>query len=187
FRFADPAAVGQAFGLDNFTQTGAIVIWTTTPWTIPSNQALNAHPEVEYSLVKLTTPAPAGEMLILASERVEDCLQAWDLEGEVVATTAGAALEGLRFHHPLAQIDPGYDRLSPIYLADYVTTDTGTGIVHSAPAYGVEDFQSCKAHGLSDQDILNPVMGDGHYASTLPCFGGLKIWDANPKIVEALE
>jgi isoleucyl-tRNA synthetase len=60
-----------------------------------------------------------------------------------------------------------------------VTTDTGTGIVHSAPAYGVEDFQSCKAHGMPDDDIISPVMGDGVYASTLPLFGGLSIWDAN--------
>ncbi|PMY07285.1 isoleucine--tRNA ligase, partial [Pseudomonas sp. GW460-13] len=81
----------------------------------------------------------------------------------------------------------GYDRLSPVYLGDYVTTDTGSGIVHSAPAYGVEDFQSCKAHGMADSDIISPVMGNGVYAGTLPLFGGLSIWDANPKIVEVLQ
>jgi isoleucyl-tRNA synthetase len=72
-------------------------------------------------------------------------------------------------------------------LAEYVTIDSGTGMVHCAPAYGEEDFKSCKTHGLKDQDILNPVMGDGIYASWLPLFAGLTIWKANPQIVEALQ
>src|SRR3546814_11273860 len=82
---------------------------------------------------------------------------------------------------------PGYQRLSPVYLGDYVTLDAGTGVVHSSPAYGVEDFISCKAHGLGDEQIVNPVMGDGHYSTNLPLFGGLMIWKANPKIVETLD
>src|SRR6202012_2739307 len=105
----------------------------------------------------------------------------------IVASVPGSALGELRFRHPLYHVDPGYARLSPVYFGDYVTLDTGTGIVHSSPAYGVEDFLSCKAHGMKDADILSPVMGDGHYASTLPLFGGLFIWKANPRIVEALE
>jgi len=185
FRFADKAALAHAFGLTS-VDDGAVVIWTTTPWTIPSNQALNVHPELEYALVHVT-PAPAsGPLLLLAVERVTACLTQWNLQGEVIATAKGADIVGLAFHHPLAQVDPGYDRLSPVYAGDYVTTDTGTGIVHSAPAYGVEDFVSCKAHGLADDDIINPVMGDGKYASSLPLFGGLSIWDANPKIIDAL-
>ena len=68
-----------------------------------------------------------------------------------------------------------------------MTVDAGTGIVHSSPAYGVEDFVTCKAYGMKDDEIINPVMGNGVYASTLPLFGGLKIWDANPKIVDALK
>lgn len=186
FPFADPHAVAAAFGVPSVSG-GAIVIWTTTPWTIPSNQALNLHPEVVYALVRLNQSRASGEHLILAKERVEPCLQEWGLTGEVIATCSGADLEGLRFRHPLAQLDAGYDRTSPVYLGDYVTTDTGTGVVHSAPAYGVEDFVSCKAHGMQDQDILNPVMGDGHYAESLPLFGGQLIWKANPAIVKALE
>ena len=81
---------------------------------------------------------------------------------------------------------PGYDRLSPIYLADYATAEDGTGIVHSAPAYGVEDFNSCTAHGLAVDDILNPVQGDGRYDAALPLFGGLNIWKAAPLIADAL-
>ena len=73
-----------------------------------------------------------------------------------------------------------------MYLGEYVTLDTGTGIVHSSPAYGVEDFISCKAHGMTDEQILNPVQGDGTYADSLPLFGGMKIWDANPKIVDVI-
>ncbi len=187
FPFADKPALARAFGLPELHEDGAIVIWTTTPWTIPSNQALNLHPEFDYALVRVSTPGAWGSLLILAQERVEACLQAWDLEGGIIATCKGAALDRIAFKHPLAGLDAGYDRVSPIYLGEYVTLDTGTGIVHSAPAYGIEDFQSCKAHGMADADIINPVMGDGRYASTLPLFGGLSIWDANPKIVEALE
>lgn len=186
FPFADKPAVAKAFGLDD-VEDGAIVIWTTTAWTIPSNQALNLHPEFEYALVKLSQPRATGSMLILAKDRVESCLQAWGLEGEIVALASGKRLAGVLFKHPLAETDVGYDRQSPVYLGDYVTLDTGTGIVHSAPAYGVEDFISCKSHGLLDDDILNPVMADGTYASSLPLFGGLSIWDANPKIVAALD
>ena len=185
FPFAETDKLAHAFkvSIDQINaKPGWIVIWTTTPWTIPSNQALNVHPEVDYALVD----TPRG-YLILATERVEEQLKVYELEGKVVATSTGAALSEIRFHHPLAKMDAGYDRLSPIYLGDYVTTDTGSGIVHSAPAYGVEDFQSCKAHGMSDHDIISPVMGNGVYAGTLPLFGGLSIWDANPKIVEVLK
>ncbi len=72
------------------------------------------------------------------------------------------------FKHPLAHVDKGYDRISPVYLADYATADDGTGIVHSAPAYGVDDFNSCVANGLAYKDILNPVQGNGVYAADLP-------------------
>ncbi|MEX3605640.1 MAG: isoleucine--tRNA ligase [Burkholderia sp.] len=183
FPFAEPERTAQAFGLPVLPRAdGGIVIWTTTPWTIPANQALNAHPEIVYALVD----TPRG-LLILAEERVAACLEAFKLNGKVIATASGAKLSGLRVHHPLAGSHPGYQRSSPVYLGDYVTTDTGTGIVHSSPAYGVEDFISCKAHDMSDADIINPVMGDGRYIESLPLFGGLPIWDANPKVVEALE
>ena len=184
--FTDCAKVATAFDLPSVDQ-GALVIWTTTPWTIPANQALNAHPEIDYALVELTEARATGRLLILAKDRVEACLKEWELEGTIVATTKGAALAGLEFSHPLAQAHEGYKRVSPVYMGDYVTIDSGTGIVHSAPAYGIEDFVSCKEHGLADDAILNPVMGDGHYAPSLPLFGGQLIWKANPVIVEALK
>ena len=183
FAFDDPSAVAKAFGLDALPKpTGQIVIWTTTPWTIPSNQALNLHPEFSYSLVDT-----ARGLLILATERVEECLKTYGLDGQIVASAPGQALADLRFRHPLYAVDPGYARTAPVYFADYVTLDTGTGVVHSAPAYGVEDFISCKAHGMADDDIISPVMGNGVYASSLPLFGGQFLWKANPQIVEVLE
>ncbi|MFN3789793.1 isoleucine--tRNA ligase [Massilia sp.] len=186
FPFAEPEKVASAFGLASLpTTNGFIVIWTTTPWTIPSNQALNANPEVTYALVQAERDG-GPLLLILAQDLVEATLQRYKLEGTVIATAPGASLAGIRFKHPLHAQDPFYDRSSPVYLADYVTVDSGTGVVHSAPAYGLEDFQSCKAHGMKDDEILKPVMGDGRFASSLPLFGGLTIWEASKPICEAL-
>jgi isoleucyl-tRNA synthetase len=186
FPFAEPEQLAAAFGLPQLpAANGFIVIWTTTPWTIPSNQALNVHPEVSYALVE-TQRDGQPLLLILAQDLAESCLQRYKLEGKVIATTVGESLSGIRFRHPLHAADKFYDRTSPVYLADYVTTDSGTGVVHSAPAYGLEDFQSCKAHGMKDDEILKPVMGDGRFASTLPLFGGMTIWEASKPICGAL-
>ncbi len=177
FPFVETEKIAKAFGLSALPdKPGYIVIWTTTPWTLPGNQALNAHPEFDYNLVDTERG-----LLILAAELQATCLARFNLTGKTLATCKGAALELLNFRHPF------YDRLSPIYLGDYVTLDTGTGIVHSAPAYGIEDFQSCRRYGMKDVDILTPVMGDGKYAPSLPLFGGEMIWKANPKIVAHLE
>lgn len=186
FPFADNKAVAQAFGLSN-NEDGALAVWTTTPWTIPANQALNINAEFTYALVRLETPQKFGSLLLLAADLVEPCLEQWGLKGEVIAKTTGSQLELLEFHHPLSKADQGYDRKAPIYLADYVTLDSGTGIVHSSPAYGVEDFMSCKKHGLTDDNIINPVTGNGHYAADFPLFGGQLIWDANKNIIQTLE
>ena len=186
FPFAQKDKLATAFGVDS-VDDGAIVIWTTTPWTIPANQALNVHPEISYALVKLDSPRATGSLLIVAEDLVKSCLEQWGLNGQVVATTTGEALNLIEFDHPLAKVDAGYQRRSPVYLGDYVTLDSGTGVVHSAPAYGIEDFISCKTHGMTDDDMLKPVMGSGHYADTLPLFGGLMIWKANPLIVETLQ
>jgi Isoleucyl-tRNA synthetase len=104
----------------------------------------------------------------------------------VLATARGEKLALIHFKHPLYDFDPGYKRLSPVYLADYATAEDGTGIVHSAPAYGVEDFNSCVAHGMQYEDILNPVQGNGSYAADFALFGGLNIWKAVPLIIDAL-
>jgi isoleucyl-tRNA synthetase len=186
FPFAEPDKLAAAFGLKSLpTAQGYAVIWTTTPWTIPANQALNVHPEFIYALVQ-TERDGKPLLLILAQDLVETCLQRYELQGKVIATAPGEKLSLINFKHPFADADPGFKRMSPVYLGDYVTLDAGTGIVHSSPAYGVDDFISCKAHGMKDDDILNPVMGDGRYASWLPFFAGMTIWEASKPICDKL-
>jgi isoleucyl-tRNA synthetase len=181
FLSAEPDKLAAAFGVPAFTKEAFAVIWTTTAWTLPANQALNLNPALEYSLVDTERG-----LLILASALVEACLLRYGLQGTVLATVLGEKLGGLNFHHPLSKVDPGYARLSPVYLADYATADDGTGLVHSSPAYGVEDFNSCIKHGMKVDDILNPVQGNGAYEASLPLFGGQHIWKAAPVVIEGL-
>ena len=178
FPFVDDqrAKLAAAFGLSALPdKPGFIVIWTTTPWTIPANQALNVNPEFDYALVDTERG-----LLIVASERVGVSLESYGLTGTILATCKGVALDHVEFAHPF------YPRRAPVHLGDYVTLDTGTGVVHSAPAYGIDDFVSCKSNGLKDDDIINPVTGNGTYASSEPLFAGLSIWDAQPTIVDTL-
>ncbi|MFY9184973.1 class I tRNA ligase family protein, partial [Limnohabitans sp.] len=163
FETDDAAKLAAAFGLTALPagQSGFAVIWTTTAWTIPANQALNVHAELSYALVD----TPKG-LLVLAESLVEKAVARYGFALEdckVIATTVGAKLEGLKFKHPLAHVHEGYNREAPVYLAEYVSAEDGTGIVHAAPAYGVDDFNSCIAHGLKFDDILNPVQGNGVY------------------------
>ncbi len=175
FAFAEPEKLERAFQT-KIQKPGFAVIWTTTPWTLPGNQALNVHPDLVYHLVDTERG-----LLILAAELAQACLSRYGLAGKAIASCKGAALENIRFWHPF------YERAAPIYLGDYVTLDAGTGVVHSAPAYGVEDFESCRRYGMKDEDILTPVMGDGRFAESLPMFGGMMIWDANARILKVLE
>ncbi|HOL36405.1 MAG TPA: isoleucine--tRNA ligase [Rubrivivax sp.] len=181
FATAEPERLAAAFGLATLPKPAYAVIWTTTPWTLPANQALNLNPQLEYALVD----TPRGLMLV-AADLVERCLARWGLAGSVLARTTGERLAGLHFQHPLAQVHPGYARTAPVYLADYATAEDGTGVVHSAPAYGVEDFNSCIAHGMKHDELLNPVQGNGRYEDALALFGGMDIWNANARIVEVL-
>ncbi|WP_445619602.1 isoleucine--tRNA ligase [Kushneria sp. Sum13] len=176
FPVQDADKLAKAFGLEALARPAAAVIWTTTPWTIPANQALNVHPDFTYALID------TGErLLVMAEELVESSLERFGLSGDVIATTAGKSLELINFRHPF------YDRLSPVYLADYVESEIGsTGIVHSAPSYGVDDFNTCRAHGMSFDEMRGPVQGNGVYVDDLPFFGGQMIWKANPNIIEKL-
>ena len=184
FEAADNAALAKAFDLKELPgqpKSAFAVIWTTTAWTLPANQALNVNPELVYALVNTDKG-----MLVLAESLVEKCLERYKIEGQVVATTTGEKLGGLNFKHPLYDVHEGYKRFSPVYVAEYVSAQDGTGIVHSSPAYGVDDFNSCVANGLAYDDILNPVQGNGSYAEDLPLFGGMNIWKACPRIIEVL-
>ena len=181
FKAHAPAQLAAAFGLSALAKDAFAVIWTTTAWTLPANQALNLNPELPYALVDTERG-----LFVVAETLVGACLARWGLSGEVLAVVPGEKLGGLEFEHPLYDTDPGYRRLSPVYLADYATASDGTGIVHSAPAYGVEDFNSCVAHGMKYEDILNPVQGNGRYEEALALFGGMNIWKACPVIIDTL-
>nr|WP_315425643.1 isoleucine--tRNA ligase [uncultured Albidiferax sp.] len=181
FECAEPEKLAAAFGLDKLAQHAYAVIWTTTAWTIPANQALNLNPALTYALVQTERG-----ILLLAEDLVEKAMARYALNGTVLATTLGEKLANINFKHPFYDVDPGYQRLSPVFLADYATADDGTGIVHSSPAYGVEDFNSCVANGIKTDDILNPVQGNGRYVDDLPLFGGLNIWKAAPLVIEKL-
>ncbi|MCD8339140.1 MAG: isoleucine--tRNA ligase, partial [Burkholderiales bacterium] len=170
----------EIFGV-KITKPTYAVIWTTTPWTIPSNQALNFNPNLMYALVD--TPSAN---YILAEPLWEESIKRFGKEGRVIAVAEGSHFQHLRFRHPLSDLNPGYDRFSPVILADYVDSTAGTGIVHSAPAYGVDDYITCKADGMTNDQIISPVQSNGIFAESLPLFGGLDIWKAKDKILDAL-
>lgn len=176
----DRARVEEIFGR-SLEKPCFNVIWTTTPWTIPANQALNMNPELEYGLYDV-----GDRLLILGTGLAEAALERYGMKGEKIATAMGDKFELVRFRHPLWHVHEGFRRFSPVYLADYVDATAGTGIVHSAPAYGVDDFISCKKHGMTNDQVLTPVMGDGIYSESLPLFGGLNIWAAADKICETI-
>ena len=189
FPFAEKDKLAKAFGLKSLPdKPGWIVIWTTTPWTLPGNQALNVHPDYTYALVDTNRGLLiVADHFLQGSEEEDEAalpalLQKYRIESwKVIGLAKGKALDQIRFQHPF------YERTAPVYLGEYVTLDTGTGVVHSSPAYGVEDFDSCRRNGMKDSDILTPVMGDGKFAPSLPLFGGMSIWDANGKIISVLE
>jgi len=149
-KFLVPVAEAQKFGLPT-DKPLYIVIWTTTPWTIPANLAIALHPEVEYSVADT-----GAERLIVASALLGQVATAAKIEPQpsVVLTLPGAKLEKLQARHPFI------DRASPVVLADYVTTDSGTGAVHTAPGHGAEDYQTGLKYGL---EIYCPVGDDGKY------------------------
>ena len=120
------------------TKDAFAVIWTTTPWTIPANQALNLNPTLDYALVDT-----ARGLLLLADALVETCLARYGLQGTVLATVAGARARGPRVPPSARRGRPRLRPAPPVYLADYATAEDGTGIVHSSPAYGIDDFNSC--------------------------------------------
>ena len=153
------------------------VIWTTTPWTIPANLALAFHPDVDYVFKPVEGETDA--VLLLADALTEAAQQRWgDVTlGETIAKTKGAQLEGLRFRHPWI------DRDSPGVLADYVTLETGTGVVHTAPGHGWDDYLT----GLRyDLDVYCPVDESGRFTNEVPEFEGQRVFDANPAVIELL-
>lgn len=156
-----------------------IVIWTTTPWTLPANQAVALHAELDYSLVKINSDR-GEQCLILAKNLVESACGRYQLEDPVVlADFKGAVLEQLTLQHPLIAA-----RQVPVILGEHVTADSGTGAVHTAPGHGVDDYKVGLLYNLL---VDNPVGGNGVYLPTAPIFAGQHIYKANPQIIDQLK
>jgi isoleucyl-tRNA synthetase len=178
FEVVDRADLARRLGGTTLPDTRAsVVIWTTTPWTLPANQAVALHPEFEYSLLAVDSAA-GPELLLLATELAASVLQRAGVAGSrEVARARGAALEGLRLRHPF------YEREVPVILGEHVTLESGTGAVHTAPGHGQEDFIVGSRYGL---EVDNPVGNDGRFLPATPLFAGEKVFDANPRVVEVL-
>ncbi|MBK7357199.1 isoleucine--tRNA ligase [Propionivibrio sp.] len=170
--------VAKAFGLSHLRAPTFAVIWTTTPWTLPANEAVSIHPEFDYDLVD----TPKGT-LILVHELADACLKRYNLEGTVIGSAKGAALEHVLLKHPFQERDVA------IICGSHVTLEAGTGLVHTAPAHGADDYQIGKVYGLP---VVNPVGDDGKFLAATPPLSvsplaGKSVWEANPLVVQELE
>ena len=150
----------------------ALVIWTTTPWTLPANQAIAVHPDLEYVGLEV-----GEELLLVAGELAPGLLSFWGLKGKEILRLPGRRLEGAFCRHPWI------DRTSQVILADYVTLEAGTGLVHIAPGHGQEDYDSGRKYGLAP---YSPVDDHGKFTSEVPEFAGQPVWAANAGIIELL-
>ncbi len=156
----------------------AVVIWTTTPWTLPANRAVAVNPGLEYVVVQVATDR-GQERLLVAEALLQDSLARWRVEHyQVIAHGMGSDLEGLALRHPF------YDREVPVILGDHVTTDAGTGAVHTAPAHGQEDYVVGSRYGLP---VDNPVGPDGRFLADTPLFAGLHVFAANERVLDTLK
>ena len=176
FRAVDDAAFTAAMQpADDGPGEGpvSVVIWTTTPWTLPANQAVAVSPKESYVLVQ-----SGGERLLLAEGLLEPALRRYGIDDyRVVARARGEALEGLRMSHPF------YDREAVMVLGDYVTLEAGTGAVHTAPGHGQDDFETGMKYGL---EIYNPVGDNGCFLPSTELFAGEHVNKANGHIIEVL-
>ena len=172
FPLPDPK-VREVFPQADPAKTG-VVIWTTTPWTIPDNMAVALHPEFDYALVQ-----HEDNFYILAAELVGTAAAAFGwTDIQILATVKGLDLEGLQARHPF------YDRAAPLVLAEYVTLEAGTGCVHTAPGHGREDYETGLRYGL---EVLSPLDDDGRFLESVPYFAGLTVFEANPKVIEVIK
>jgi isoleucyl-tRNA synthetase len=181
FAVTNTSEMAASFGLDEAAfaaKPAAVVIWTTTPWTIPANRAITLHPELEYALVDIKLGGD-NKRFIIAADLVEQCAKRYHAESfDIIATCAGAALENQRVKHPLL------DMTVPLILGEHVTTESGTGCVHTAPAHGVDDFIVGKQY---DIEVYNPVGPNGVFIDGTPLFAGQHVFKANQSIIDALE
>ncbi len=179
---ADRKAALEIFGVDSTADDMPVscVIWTTTPWTLPANRAVAIHSAFDYSLIKSAVAEGASEYLIIASDMIESCFARYGISDfEVVGQTEGRELLGLRFSHPIDK----HDRQVPMIPSEHVTLDAGTGLVHTAPGHGHEDFSLGKEHGL---EIYNPVGPTGRFLENVPHIGGKSVDEGGKILIELL-
>ena len=174
FAVRDPAELARRMGSDVVPPAVDVIIWTTTPWTLPANLAVSVHPDYDYALIK-----GEGRWFVIAQELIDSVRERWGSKEQwtVHGTAKGSALDRLVLAHPFIERD------SLLINGDHVTLDAGTGCVHTAPAHGVEDFEICRHYGI---DVLNPVLPDGSFSSDTPYFAGENVFKANPKVVQLL-
>jgi isoleucyl-tRNA synthetase len=189
----DPKALAAKFGVDSGDAIVGVPIWTTTPWTLPASLAVTLGPEVDYVLMVGPERAGKRQYLVIAEPLFHEAAKRYGLEAtdgnglphyaKKGGTVKGAELEGVLLKHPF------YEREIPVILGDHVTTDAGTGAVHTAPGHGQEDYQVGLKYGLLEKystPELNPVGGNGVYLPGTPIFEGQFIWKANDSIVALL-
>ena len=173
FAVTDADAAGQTFDVE-LDERPSLMIWTTTPWTLPANMAIAVGPRITYVLVRMD-----GALTIVAEERLGAVIAACGGgEPEILGRCQGEALAALTYDHPFC------DRTGPVLLGEHVTLEDGTGLVHTAPGHGTEDYLIGLEAGL---DVYCPVCGDGTFDETVPSWlQGLSIWDGNTKVVDHL-
>ena len=156
----------------------SVVIWTTTPWTLPANQAVALNPDIDYVVVQVDREH-GPERLILAEALLKDAMVRYECDNyRVIAYCRGADLEGIKLQHPF------YDREVPLIIGDHVTLDAGTGAVHTAPGHGQDDYVIGSRYGLK---VDNPVGGDGRFVDGTPLFAGKHVFEANDEVIEVLK
>ena len=172
FTVVDSAAFEAA---TNSTGTGkiSVPIWTTTPWTLPANQAVSLNPNYDYVVVQA-----GDERLVLAEALYESALERYGMTGEIITRVAGEVLEGIVLQHPF------YERKVPVILGDHVTADAGTGAVHTAPGHGQDDFTVGLKYNLK---VDNPVAANGAFLPDTEIFAGQSVFKANPNVIELLK
>ncbi len=173
FKVVEPLSCLKQFEVNEQCVELIFPIWTTTPWTLPANEAVALHPDIEYALVQNNDKA-----YIIAKELVDEVMSRFGLSDyHIVTTVKGQQLDGIRLSHPF------YEKIVPVVLSSHVTTDSGTGCVHTAPAHGPDDYQV----GLSYQlPLESPVMGNGCYVEHLPLFAGLFVRKADALVLDVL-
>ncbi|MBC7783444.1 MAG: class I tRNA ligase family protein, partial [Burkholderiales bacterium] len=180
FGIANPGAFKAKFDL-RVNAKVSFMIWTTTPWTLPANLAIAAHADIDYAFVKYERNGDA-HIAVIAVDLVEKVFSKSQVPGpkpEILKTVKGADLENIEYRHPFV------DRVGKVLMADYVTTTDGTGLVHTAPGHGEDDYNTGIKNGL---EVYCPVLPNGRFDSSVPAWlTGLTVWESNGKVVEKLK